>query len=247
MEFGILLIPIAFIAGIITVFAPCVFTFLPIVLGASNVDVGAKYGKAIRVILALSVSVFVFTLLLRATTTLIKIPSSTWDYIAGGIIMIQGFLILFPNVWEFISLKLGLSRAGGALDKTQKVGGVWGDYLTGAALGPIFSSCSPTYGFIIGVMLQAGLTSGIIYLISYILGLALMLLAISIFGQKLIVKLKWGTNPNGVFKKIVGTVFVVIGLLIFTGIYKDLEAFIIQVLPFFDATRIDRMLLMRAQ
>ena len=58
----------------------------------------------------------------------------------------------------------------------------------GFALGPVFSSCSPTYALILAIILPAGFVFGTIALISYILGLAFILLLIAAFGQKLIKK-----------------------------------------------------------
>ena len=62
--------------------------------------------------------------------------------------------------------------------------------LMGAALGPVFSSCSPTYALILAIVLPAGFLFGFLALVSYTLGLAAILFAIAIFEQKLVKKLK---------------------------------------------------------
>lgn len=241
MEFSIILLLTSFIAGVLTVFAPCIFTFLPVVLGASSTR--RNFKKPLIIIVSLGASVFVFSLVLKASTLLIQIPSSFWDIVAGIIILIQGIFLLFPGLWDKLSTRIGLNKSSQILNKTNKLNNFFGDILTGAALGPIFSSCSPTYGFIIGALLQATFSTAIIYLVTYIIGVCLMLLLISILGQKLITKLKWGINPHGFFKKFIAMVFIVIGILIFTGLYKKLEAYIIENLPFLDATQIDRTIL----
>lgn len=93
----------------------------------------------------------------------------------------------------------------------------------GFALGPVFSSCSPTYALILAIILPAGFVFGFLALISYTFWLALILFAIAIFGQKLIKNLKWASNPNGWFKKILGVVFVLVGLAIITWFDKKIE------------------------
>ena len=81
------------------------------------------------------------------------------------------------------------------------------------------------------------------YLVTYILGLSAILLLIAVLGQRLVEKLKWGINPKGSFKRFVAIIFILIGLTIMTGLYKDIEAFIINNLPFLDVTKIDREIL----
>jgi cytochrome c biogenesis protein CcdA len=246
MEFSIILIFACFIAGMLTVFAPCIFTFLPIVLGSSNSGAKPNYSKALTIILSLAVSVFIFSLLLRATTAFIQIPQSFWKIIAGLIISFQGLIILFPIIWDRLSFKLGLYKSSGLINKTEKVGGRLGDILTGAALGPIFSSCSPTYGFLIGALLQSTFSFAIIYLMVYIAGLSFLLFLIAILGQKLVDKMKWGLNPHGGFKRAIAVIFIIVGLMIMTGFHKTVETYIIENLPFLDLTRIDSSLLKSA-
>lgn len=218
-------------------FAPCVFTFLPVVLSGSGSQTGWR--KPAVILVSLGGSVFLFTLLLRASTLLITIPQNVWELVAGGIILVQGLLVVFPGVWDKFVGWARLNQTNGWLGTSSNV-------LTGAALGPIFSACSPTYGFIVGALLQATVGVGLVYLSIYILGLVTMLMLIALLGQRLVARLKWGINPHGVFKRVVGVVFIVMGLLIMTGGHKKLETWIIDTLPGLDSTRIDLMLLEQA-
>jgi len=88
------------------------------------------------------------------------------------------------------------------LQKSTQKKGMMKYVFMGFALGPVFSSCSPTYALILAIILPAGLLFGLASLISYVLGLAAILFAIAIFGQRLIKNLKWASDPNGIFKKI---------------------------------------------
>lgn len=245
MEFSFLLLGTSLLAGVMTVFAPCVFTFLPVILGAAgSQSQGEKsYKKVFVIIASLAISVFVFSLILKASTALISIPQSYWEILSGGIILLQGILILYPELWTSITEKLGLSNLNANLSKYSSLKSNTGNILTGLALGPIFSSCSPTYGFIIGALLQSTFNVSLIYLLVYIFGLSVVLLAIGLLGQRLVQRLKWGTNPNGTFKRVLAWLFIFLGLIIVAGIHKDIEAFIIQNLPFLDVTRLDSQLL----
>ena len=97
----------------------------------------------------------------------------------------------------------------------------------GFALGPVFSSCSPTYALILAIILPAWFLFGLTALISYTLWLAVILFAIAVFGQRLIKNLKWASDPNGLFKKILWVIFILVGLAIFTWYDKKVEAAIL--------------------
>ena len=99
--------------------------------------------------------------------------------------------------------------------------------LIGFSLGPVFSSCSPTYAIILAIVLPSSLLFGFAALVAYILGLAAVLLAIAIFGQKFIKNVKWIADPNGWFKKILGIVFILVGVAIMSGYDKKIEAAIL--------------------
>lgn len=98
----------------------------------------------------------------------------------------------------------------------------------GAALGPVFSSCSPTYFVILATVLPASFAFGILALFFYGLGLGLVLLLISVLGQRVVEKLGVVANPHGWFKRGVGILFLIIGLLVFTGVDKKIESHLLE-------------------
>lgn len=217
---------LSFLAGILTVLAPCVFTLLPIILGGS-LQTG-KARRALIIILSLLLSIVLFTLILRASTALIQIPQSFWSIVSGAIIIFIGLISIFPDSWTKISFKLGLQRKSDKLlENASTKKGFVGDVLTGAALGPVFSSCSPTYALIIAVILPQDFFVGFINLLFYAFGLGLILTLVSLLGQRFVKKMKWAVNPNGIFKKVLGIIFVLVGIMIFTGFDKKLETFLL--------------------
>jgi cytochrome c biogenesis protein CcdA len=66
----------------------------------------------------------------------------------------------------------------------------------GAALGPVFSSCAPTYGLLIATILPLDITSGLIGLTFYFIGLGSILLLITIFGRSILGKFRFFANPS---------------------------------------------------
>ncbi len=234
-------IPLSFIAGMLTILAPCVFTLLPVILGGSLAGTGWK--KSATIIISLALSVFFFTLLLKASTLLINVDPNFWKYLSGGLLIAFGLSTLFPRVWSTLTFKLNItSKSDKLLDTGSQKKSFLGDILVGAALGPVFSSCSPTYAIIVATILPQDPVSGVINLIVYILGLTLVLSLISIFGQRIIKNIKWAVNPDGLFKKTLGVLFIIIGLSIFTGFDKRFETFLLDN-GLFDPTQIEINLL----
>ncbi len=236
-----LLFLIAFIAGVLTVLAPCVLPLLPVIVGGS-VSGGVNRARAYTVALSLGASVILFTLLLKASTAFIGIPQYAWMWFSGGILVLFGIITLFPQIWDSIGLVSTINR------ESNKVIGqgfmrqsFWGDILVGAALGPVFSTCSPTYFVILATVLPASFAVGLADLLAYTLGLVLMLLFVSLVGQRIVDKLGLAVDPRGWFPKLVGALFIIVGVLVFSGAEAPLEAWLIS--NVYDVTQIEQKLL----
>ena len=139
---------------------------------------------------------------------------------------------MFPSLWAKLEHILALQKTYILLSKSSQKQGNLGAILVGASLGPVFTSCSPTYFLILTTVLPQNFLNGIFYLSIYCLGLAAVMLPIAVFGQKIIQKLKFASNPNGKFKKFLGVIFVVLGLMIIFGLDKKFEASLLK-LPFY--------------
>lgn len=219
-------LPFSFIAGLLTVLSPCVFTLLPVILGTTLDKKGWR--RPIIIISSLSVSIIIFTLILKASTALINVPPSTWTYLSGGIILLFGLISLFPDYWDKIAIRLKFSNTSGEfLNKADKQKGVVGDILVGVALGPVFSSCSPTYALIIATVLPQSFGLGLLNLIAYALGIALFLILVVTLGQQAVIKFRWAADPHGWFKRILAILLIVTGLAIITGYDKDIETYLL--------------------
>ena len=245
----------AFVAGVLTTLAPCVLPLLPVIVGSSVAGpadggptgsaAGAGGGvataaraksiarrRALVITGSLGISILVFTLALKATTALIGVPPEVWQWVSGGLLIGLGMVALFPNLWERIAIALQLqSRSAAGLTAARSRDGLTGQVLTGAALGPVFTSCSPLYGYVIVTVLPADFGYGLLLLITYVIGLSGTLLVIALLGQKAVAGARWATDPHGWFRRGLGAVFVLIGVLVITGGMRELEAWILQNRP----------------
>jgi cytochrome c biogenesis protein CcdA/thiol-disulfide isomerase/thioredoxin len=214
---------ISFIAGVLTVLAPCVLPLLPVIIGGSIAD-GGNRRKSYTIIGSLIISLILFTLILKWSTAFISVPPNFWSVLSGGIIVLVALTMLFPQLWSSLPFVNKISiKSNKALGAGYQKKSFWGDVIVGAALGPVFSSCSPTYFVILATVLPQSFVRGLIDLFAYSLGLGFILLLVSILGQKLVDKLGSAADPNGRFKKIIGALFLVVGIFILTGLDKKVQ------------------------
>jgi cytochrome c-type biogenesis protein len=241
---GSLLLALA--AGVLTVAAPCVLPLLPVIVGGAIVQDGDDRRARWRPYIiagSLAVSVVVFTLLLKATTALLGVPPQVWQLVSGVIIILLGVDLLFPVLWDRLSTALGLqARTGAMLDRSVRRQSVTGDILTGAALGPVFSSCSPTYALIVAAVLPVSFAEGVLSIVAYAVGLAGMLLLISLLGRRLVRRMGWLANPDGWFRRAVGVIFVLVGIAVITGFDKQLQTWILDAGLYDPIARLEELL-----
>ena len=138
----------ALLAGALTTLAPCALSLLPVVVGGSvsGAAQGAAVRRALIVTCSLGASVFVFTIALKASTALLDIPPSVWRWLSGGLLVLLGVAAILPGTWDRVAVASGLSGGSArGLSAAHRRGGTLGAVLTGVALGPVFTSCSPLF------------------------------------------------------------------------------------------------------
>lgn len=220
------------IAGILTVFSPCVLPLLPVIVGGS-IESPSDRRRPYIIAGSLIASLILFTLLLKVTAILIGIAPSFWKIASGLLVIGLGLTMLFPDMWSRLTSRTPLNTSSHSLlESAQRHSDSnFSAVLTGAALGPVFNSCSPTYAWVVATVLPSRPMVGMVYLALYCVGLATMLLAISLLGRSLIDKLGWAANPRGWFQRAIAVVFIVVGLLVSTGVSQRVEAWLVSWAP----------------
>ncbi len=237
----IVLLIVSFVSGILTVLAPCVLPLLPVIIGSSATSQN-KYQPYI-ITASLAIFVTIFTILLKASTLLIDIDPQVWKSISGILVILFGLSYVFPILWAKLLYRLRLSNTSDQLlEKASEQNGVLKPILIGASLSPVFASCSPTYTLILATILPQSFASGLVYILVYSLGLALVMLLVALLGRKFIQKVKFFTNPDGIFRKSLGILFILIGVAVIVGWDKQFETWILET-QLFDVTKIEESIL----
>src|SRR3954447_4812736 len=173
----LILLPIAFAAGIVTAISPCVFPVLPILFAG-----GASGGKRrpYAIIAGLVTSFATFTLIATWLLRQLHLPQDFLRNLSIGLLFLVAASLIFPQVGVWIERPLArLSRRSpGGKDR--------GGFLLGASLGLVFVPCGgPIIGAISANAARVHLGwQTVLITVAYALGAALPMLAIATLGQR---------------------------------------------------------------
>jgi thiol-disulfide isomerase/thioredoxin len=170
-----------------------------------------------------------------------------WSITVALLVGFVGLTYLIPALWDRIPVARFAAQAQRQLGASARRTGVAGDVLTGLALGPVFSSCSPTYFVILAAVLPVSPLRGLAYLAVYALGLSLVLLGVSLLGQRFAHHIGWLANPQGWVRKGFGVLLLIIALGIGFGFDKSLQAHLAGLPIFSVLERFEQRILKRAE
>lgn len=218
------LIFLAFFAGILTLLSPCILPLLPVIL-SWVLDKNGKRFSIFVAILSLGVSIFLFTFLLKVLTLFINIPTYIWTGISWFLLLFLGISFLLPWVWVYISNKVWLSSVSHKIMiQSDKQSSYFKEILLWAALWPLFSSCSPSYIFILAIVIPQSFVYGIFLLISYILGIILILWSIAIFWKKILTSYKGFLHYEVLIKKILWVILIFTAIFFISGVSQSIQS-----------------------
>jgi hypothetical protein len=156
------------------------------------------------------------------------VPASFWALASGSIISFVGLTLVFPTFWQKLpGVQALTNQSGKNLSKATQKKSVFTDYLVGFALGPVFTTCSPTYFFILATVLPISFIAGLINLLLFTLGMAISLAVIAYFGQQVTRAISTNSRTTETIKKWLGLIIFATGLLVATGYDKKLETAIL--------------------
>jgi cytochrome c biogenesis protein CcdA/thiol-disulfide isomerase/thioredoxin len=167
-----ILVPIAFIAGVITAFSPCVLPVLPIILAGGGAAETRRRPYAI--VAGLVVTFTAFVLAGAWLWSLVGIDKKHQIQIGAGFLLVLALVLILPRAGELLERPfLFLTR--------RRVGDLGGGFLLGASLGLVFVPCTgPVLGAVISNVgtHRVGFSTVLLALL-YALGLSVPLLLIA--------------------------------------------------------------------
>ncbi len=211
-------LPIAFLAGILSFLSPCVLPLVPTYL----LYLGGQQGRPVRNAVFFVLGFSAIFLLLGLPFTLLG--GWLFEYrdllgrIGGGVLILLGLYMLGLKPKWGVNL-----RYQGPTDRP------WGAFVLGIVLGLGWTPCiGPILG---GILTLTATGGGIHLLVAYILGLAVPFLLVALFAERARGFLRRAARLSHAVEITAGVVLIVVGILLLTGTYTQLNSFFLKITP----------------
>lgn len=219
----------AFLSGMVTIAAPCIWPILPIVLSA-----GATGGKRrpLGIVTGLVVSFTAVTLALASIVRVLPIDPDSLRLLAVAVIGLLGVSLLVPAIGVRLEAAVSRlsSRFGGASGKGE---GFKGGFLAGLALGIVWSPCAGPILAAVATLAATRAVSfeAVLVTIAFGIGIAIPLYLFALLGRRLITANQFLRRYTGRIQQGFGAVMILAALAIYTGYDKILQATILDTFP----------------
>ena len=227
---GILLL-FAFISGLITIFAPCIWPLLPLILGTTATG---GHRKPLGVVLGIVISFGILTLTLSYVIRIIPFDPNVLRLFSVFLIGFLGLTLLIPALAQRVEgavSRFSGSFAGRFVGKNTD--GFWGGLITGLALGIIWTPCAgPILATIATLAATNSVNAGIVIVTTvYMAGVAIPLFIFALLGRYLFTKTRVFSKYTGRIQQIFGLIMIITAILIFTNYDKVLQAKFLDYFP----------------
>lgn len=219
-------IPLAFMAGILSLVSPCVLPMIPTVTASAMQS--SKWGLVtltlgISLAFALAGTVLTFMLLNLGIST-------EWlRYFSVILLLLMGTILLVPKLSDTLTFFLSRLTRGGANLQIEGSSAPM-QFVIGASLGFVWLPCvGPTLGTAIALA-STGQSMPIAFavMLAFGAGMAIPLVALGHFSGKKLAKVKTSGNVG---KIIMGATLIFMALMILTGVDRVLETWALVILP----------------
>ncbi len=227
-----LLLFFAFLSGLATILAPCVWPILPIILSASA---SGGHRRPLGIVSGIAVSFTFFTLALSYILRVIPFDPDRLRLFAAVVIALLGVTFVVPFLGRILEGWVSrLSALGGRFTGNQGDGFSSG-FVTGAALGILWSPCA---GPILATVAALAATQSvnweiILVTIAFVAGISVPLFILALVGQAIFTRSRRLNPYLPIIQRIFGVIMILAALAIYTGYDRILQTKIIETLPAF--------------
>ncbi|MGO9004248.1 MAG: cytochrome c biogenesis CcdA family protein [Beijerinckiaceae bacterium] len=225
-------LPLAFVAGVVSIVSPCVLPILPIVLGAAASE--HRWGPAALAV-GLSVSFVAIGLFGATIGYSIGLDAGVFRNAAAVLMIAVGAVLLVPRFQAWLAL-VGAPLAN-LTDRSfgiARQGGVPGQVLVGVLLGAVWSPCvGPTLGAASLLAAQGrDLPQVALAMFAFGAGAAVTLLTLGMFSREFLLRWRKQMLSAGHGVKIAfGFLMLAIGVLVLSGFDKMVETALVNASP----------------
>ncbi|EJI1277641.1 sulfite exporter TauE/SafE family protein [Vibrio vulnificus] len=219
-------IPLAFMAGILSLVSPCVLPMIPAV--SASAMQSSKWGLAA---LALGISLAFALAGTILTFLLLNLGISTeWlRYFSVVLLLLMGATLLIPRLSDILAFLLSRLTRRAASVQIEGTSAPM-QFVIGTSLGLVWLPCvGPTLGTAIALASTGqSMPMAFAVMLSFGIGTAIPLVALGHYSGKKLATVK---SSGKLGKNILGMTLVFLALIILTGVDKVLEALALNILP----------------
>lgn len=232
---------VAFTAGLLSFLSPCVLPLVPsyvtFITGMGLDDVSrARRTALVHALLFVLGFTFIFVALGAGASAFGQLLREYRVWIAR----VGGVLMVLMGLWMLDVIRIGALQQERRMHLSDKPLGYLGTVLVGVAFGAGWTPClGPTLGAILLLAAnESELAKGITLLIAYSLGLAVPFLLSALLLDRFLGFFQKFKHNIGRVNRIAGILLVLVGILMFTGWFERLAAWLQPLTPAFLVERI---------
>ena len=231
MTLALSAIPLALLAGVLSILSPCVWPLVPIVMGSA-----AGVGRAGPLALAagLSVAFALAGTVLSFALISLGLDPELFRFLAAALLVVVAVPLLIPPAGMWLNGMLSRLTAGFATGGAMAAGSWQAQFGVGLLLGLVWLPCvGPTLGAAIALAsLGQKMLQSFVVMLAFGVGTAAALLAAGWVSAVALQRLRPQMLAGAVVgKRWLGGMLLVLGALVLTGIDKQLEAWALGWLP----------------
>lgn len=223
-------IPLAMVAGVLSILSPCVWPLVPVVMSSTA---GSRRRDALFLALGLSTSFAVAGTLISFVLLNLGIDPVVFRYVAAVLLVLVGLTLVVKPLGDWLALHL--SRLTSRVDTSgYKGGSAAGQFGLGALLGLVWLPCvGPTLGAAIALAsMGQDMVMALVVMFAFGIGTAAVLLLAALLSGRLLSRWRPDLMSHAARgKQLLGSLLLVLGGLVLTGVDKVLETFALGILP----------------
>ncbi len=241
----VVLVPFAFLAGILSILAPCTLPVVPLVLGAGA---GGGRRRPLGIVLGLGFTFVIVTILLASALSTLGVSTGGLRLVAVVTLGALGLTLAWPRLGRRLEVAMaplvrpGLRVATGRSTVMAPIqpdpgspdgrGGLRSGLAMGAAIGLVWAPCvGPLMAGTIAVAASRGPSpETVVVALAYVAGAAIPLLAVARWGRAIAHRSR-GLASGGGPRRAFGVLTLVAALLIATGLDASVQSAVTAALP----------------
>ncbi len=224
----LILLAFAFLSGVVTIAAPCIWPLLPIVLSSSSLE---GHRRPFGLTLGILVSFGVITLSISYLVHLLGLDASLLRTLAVVVLAFLGATLLLPRLSELV--EGWVSRFSGNATWAASGTGFWPGFVSGLPLGIVWAPCA---GPILATIATLAATrdvgiSIVLVTAAYLIGIGIPLFLFSYVGQHFLHTAKAFSRHTATLQRVFGVVIIATAGLILFNLDTKLEADLLTAIP----------------